>query len=241
MKIIRTADYQEMSVEAGKILVEKIRSNPQLTLGLATGSTPGGVYEYLIHDHHENHTSYKQAKTVNLDEYIGLSRDDSNSYHYFMRKNLFDEIDLPLEQTNIPNGTATDLQAECARYEKLIEELGGVDIQILGIGKNGHIGFNEPGTPFESQTHVVALAESTRDANSRFFSSIEEVPTHALTMGIASILKSKEILLLASGTEKAEALAKLLNGDIDESFPASALKHHKNITIIADNDALRDM
>ncbi len=239
MKLIRTENYAEMSLEAGKIIVNKIRSNPSLTLGLATGSTPKGVYGYLIQDHETNGTTYKQVKSVNLDEYIGLQAPDPNSYHYFMRENLFNHLDISEFHTHIPNGAANDLEQECLRYEQLIKELGGVDLQILGIGQNGHIGFNEPGTPFSSRTHIVTLAENTREANSRFFKTFEEVPTHAITMGIASILASKEILLLVSGEAKAEALLKLMNGEISEEFPASALKHHQNVTVIADRDALK--
>jgi glucosamine-6-phosphate deaminase len=239
MKLIRTENYTEMSLEAGKIIVDKIRTNPSLTLGLATGSTPKGVYDYLIQDHEENETTYKQVKSVNLDEYIGLSTGDPNSYHYFMNQNLFKHLDINENQTHIPNGAASDLEQECLRYEQLIKELGGIDLQLLGIGQNGHIGFNEPGTPFTSTTHIVTLAQNTREANSRFFNSLEEVPTHAITMGIASILKSKEILLLVSGEGKAEALYKFVNGEISEEFPASALKYHSNVTVIADRDALK--
>ncbi|MDQ0975183.1 glucosamine-6-phosphate deaminase [Neobacillus niacini] len=239
MKLIRTENYAEMSLEAGKIIVDKIRSNPSLTLGLATGSTPKGVYNYLIQDHETNETTYKQVKSVNLDEYIGLKAQDPNSYHYFMRQNLFNHLDIHENHTHIPNGAAGDLEQECLRYEQLIKELGGVDLQLLGIGQNGHIGFNEPGTSFSSRTHIVTLAENTRIANSRFFNSLEEVPTHAITMGIASILESKEILLLVSGEKKAEALLNFMNGDISEEFPASALKHHQNVTVIADRDALK--
>nr|WP_263324879.1 glucosamine-6-phosphate deaminase [Neobacillus sp. Marseille-Q6967] len=239
MKIIRTENYLEMSVTAGRLLAEKIRSNPSMTLGLATGSTPKGLYEYLIQDHRDNGTSYQQIQSVNLDEYVGLPAQDPNSYHYFMWKNLFDHIDIAGESTHIPNGAAEDLEQECTRYDQLIKEIGGVDLQILGIGQNGHIGFNEPGTPFSSRTHIVTLAENTREANSRFFNSMEEVPKHAITMGITSILESKEIFLLASGEQKAEALSKLLNGEISEAFPASALKQHQNVTIIADKNALK--
>ncbi|MFJ5759659.1 glucosamine-6-phosphate deaminase [Neobacillus sp. NPDC093182] len=239
MKLIRTENYAEMSLEAGKIIVDKIRSNPRLTLGLATGSTPKGVYDYLIQDHGTNGTRYQQVKSVNLDEYIGLKAQDPNSYHYFMRQNLFKHLDISEHHTHIPNGAASDLKQECLRYEQLIKELGGVDLQILGIGQNGHIGFNEPGTPFSSRTHIVTLAKNTREANSRFFNSFEEVPAHAITMGIATILESKEILLLVSGEKKAEALLKFMNGEISEEFPASALKHHENVTVIADRDALK--
>lgn len=239
MKLIRTENYAEMSLEAGKIILDKINNNPSLTLGLATGSTPKGVYDYLIQDHKSNGTSYKQVKSVNLDEYIGLPAKDPNSYHYFMRQNLFNHLDINEMHTHIPNGAVSDLEDECIRYEKLIKELGGIDLQILGIGQNGHIGFNEPGTSFSSRTHVVTLAQNTREANSRFFNTIDEVPTHALTMGIASILESKEILLLVSGERKAEALLKFMNGEISEDFPASALNYHQNVTVIADRDALK--
>jgi glucosamine-6-phosphate deaminase len=239
LKIIRTENYAEMSIQAGRIVAEKVRSNPSMTLGLATGSTPKGLYQYLIKDHQENGTSYKKVKSLNLDEYIGLPLKDKNSYHYFMCQNLFDHIDINQNLTHIPNGAASNLEEECVRYENLINELGGIDLQILGIGQNGHIGFNEPGTSFNSRTHIVTLAQNTREANSRFFNSLEEVPTHAITMGIASILGSKEIFLLASGEAKADALFKLMNGEYSEDFPASALKQHQNVTIIADKDALK--
>ncbi|CRK81452.1 glucosamine-6-phosphate deaminase [Neobacillus massiliamazoniensis] len=238
MKIIRVSNYEDMSKQAGKLMVEKIRSNPSMVLGLATGSTPIGVYQYLIKDHKDNSTSYKNIKTINLDEYIGLPFGDSNSYHDFMKNNLFNHLDIQHENTYIPNGNAKDLDIECARYETLIQEIGGIDLQILGIGENGHIGFNEPGTAFDSRTHIVNLAENTRVANSRFFQSIADVPTHAITMGIASILDSREIFLLASGVKKAQAIACLMTGKWSEDFPASALMHHKNVTIIADEDAL---
>lgn len=219
-------------------IIAKIQANPKLNLGLATGSTPTGVYKKLIQDHEENNTSYKQINTFNLDEYIGISKKDHNSYHYFMCENLFDHIDVPLEQTHIPDGTAKNLDEECRRYEQFIEEHGGIDLQILGIGQNGHIGFNEPGTSFSSRTHIINLAESTRKANSRFFESLDDVPTQAITMGIASIMESKEIFLLVSGASKAEALARLMNGEVSQQFPASILKNHPNVTIFADKEAL---
>lgn len=220
-------------------MIEKIRSNPDMTLGLATGSTPKGVYAELIKDHLENGTSYEKITTINLDEYIGLPSSDPNSYRYFMNSELFNHLNIPLENTNLPNGTADDINQECLRYERLIKDLVDIDLQLLGIGRNGHIGFNEPGTSFKSRTHVVKLAESTRKANARFFESTDEVPTHAITMGIASILDSREIVLLASGSAKAEAIRRLVNGEPDEHFPASALKLHPNVTIIADEEALR--
>jgi glucosamine-6-phosphate deaminase len=239
MKIVQAKDYQDMSRIACQIILKKIKSAPSLTLGLATGSTPKGLYDCLAEDYKGNRTSYKNIHTANLDEYIGLPKEDKNSYHTFMNENLFKHIDIPVSQTYIPNGLAADLAEECRRYDRQIKMLGGIDLQVLGIGQNGHIGFNEPGTPFSSRTHVVDLDESTIEANSRFFSSIEEVPNQAITMGIASILDSREILLLASGKSKADAVYHLLNEKPDEKFPASALQLHPHVTIVADAEALQ--
>ena len=196
MKLIQVQDYQEMSQKAAEIVIEKIKEESTNHLGLATGGTPEGLYNRLITDHKENHTSYKQVKSFNLDEYIGLSATNPNSYHYYMAHTFFNHIDINQEDTNLPNGTAENIQEECSRYDEMIDKMGGIDLQILGIGQNGHIGFNEPGTSFASKTQVVALAESTIEANARYFDSIDEVPTQAITMGIASIMKSKEIILL---------------------------------------------
>ncbi|WP_066290540.1 glucosamine-6-phosphate deaminase [Bacillus sp. FJAT-29937] len=239
MKIIRTTSYEEMSLKAAEIMIDRIRNNPEITLGLATGSTPIGVYQRLIEDHVQHMTSYKKITTVNLDEYVGIDEHDPNSYHYFMKEQLLDHIDIPPSQTHLPDGMAEDMHEECAKYEALIESIGGIGLQLLGIGENGHIGFNEPGTPFTSKTHMIELEEDTRQANARFFNSLEEVPTHAVTMGIATIMASKEIILLASGKSKAKTISQLINGEIDESIPASALKNHPNFTIIADEEALK--
>ncbi|RDI41390.1 glucosamine-6-phosphate deaminase [Falsibacillus pallidus] len=238
MNIIETANYEEMSRKAADYLVKLVSAKKDAVLGLATGSTPHGLYSEMVEDHKMNGTSYEQIRTVNLDEYIGLPSTDPNSYHTFMRKRLFDWIDIKSENTHIPNGQAGSLEKECLRYEQMIENLGGIDLQVLGIGHNGHIGFNEPGTSFNSSTHVVELAESTKKANSRFFASLDEVPTQAITMGIKTIMKSKEILLLVSGSSKAETLQKLIHGPFTEDFPASILQRHPNVTIIADQDAL---
>lgn len=239
MKIIQTKNYEEMSKQAAKIVLSRIKENPQMTLGLATGSTPMSLYKEMIRDHRKNGTSYRSIHTVNLDEYIGLSPDHPSSYYYFMKKQLFDHIEIPIDNINIPSGTVENLAKECEQYEQLIKELGGIDLQILGIGPNGHIAFNEPGTPFHSRTHVVNLTESTIQANSRFFESIEQVPTKAISMGLQTIAESKEIILLASGSSKAEAMKNLINGPIDEKFPASILKEHPNATLIADSEALQ--
>ncbi|WP_416829222.1 glucosamine-6-phosphate deaminase [Ectobacillus polymachus] len=238
MNIIEVENYDEMSQRAAALMIETIRRKPNAVLGMATGGTAVGTYKCLIQDFKENNTSYKQAYTVNLDEYVGMNPNHKQSYHTYMNSNLFQYIDLPKEHQFIPNGKADDLEAECKRYDDAIEELGGVDLQILGIGHNGHIGFNEPGTSFQSKTQVVELAESTRNANARYFDKIDEVPTHAITMGIATILKSKRILLLVSGKGKAEILHKLFVSDLTESIPATALKTHPNVTIIADREAL---
>jgi len=237
MKLIMTKDYLDMSKKAASIFIERVQKKHDITLGLATGSTPKAVYELLIQDYQQQHTSYKHVRTVNLDEYIGMSPCDKNSYHQFMMNHLFQHIDIQMENVYIPDGTAKDLEQECHNYEEKIKSLGGIDLQLLGIGKNGHIGFNEPGTSFDSRTHVVNLAESTRQANARFFTNIDEVPKKAITMGIATILEAKEIVLLASGSAKAEAIFNLFHGSVTEQFPASILQKHANVTVIADHEA----
>jgi glucosamine-6-phosphate deaminase len=238
VKIIEVSGYKQMSERAAQHVIEKVRNSGCLTLGLATGGTPKGLYGELIEDHHANGTSYKCVNSFNLDEYIGLTKEDPNSYYQYMCSNLFSYIDIPLSQTHIPSGMADDAAEECRRYENMIDEAGGIDLQILGIGENGHIGFNEPGTSFQSGTHIVDLTESTREANARYFDSLEEVPHQAITMGISSIMKSREILLLVSGESKREAMKKLIENEVSESFPASILKEHPKVTVIADSDAL---
>ncbi|MGJ7910161.1 glucosamine-6-phosphate deaminase [Neobacillus sp. LXY-1] len=239
MKIIEVKDYMEMSQKAAEYIIEKVCNQPNIKLGMATGGTPVGMYKKLVEDHQKNGTSYKKVMTFNLDEYIGLNGDNKNSYRYYMNENLFNHIDIDKKRnTFIPRGDIKDYNEECLRYEDLIDKHGGVDVQILGIGNNGHIGFNEPGTSFQSVTHVVNLASSTIQANARFFERMEEVPTQAITMGISTIMRSKEILLLVSGESKNQALHSLLNGEITESFPASILKNHPCVTIIADKAAI---
>lgn len=233
--VIKVKDYEEMSKRACEHLVNKIHELDHPVLGLATGSTPEGLYKRLIEKYNNDEVSFEGATTFNLDEYVGLNKEDPQSYHFYMMDKLFNHIgDLSPDNIHLPNGAARDLEQECQDYEALIRKAGDVDIQVLGIGKNGHIGFNEPGTPFTSRTHVVDLDESTREANSRFFDSMEDVPKQAITMGIETIMESKEILLLVSGKEKAEALARLLEGEMSEDFPASVLRKHNHVTIIAD-------
>jgi glucosamine-6-phosphate deaminase len=238
MNIIKAKDYNEMSLKAAQYCINKIHNNPKIKLGLATGGTPVGLYKELVRDHQENQTSYKDVTSFNLDEYIGLSGDDPNSYRYFMDHHLFDHLDINKSNTHVPQGDVQNPEQQCLDYERLLKEHNGVDLQILGIGSNGHIGFNEPGTSIHSETHIIELTKSTREANARFFNNrIDEVPTHAITMGIASIMRSKEILLLISGTQKNEALTQLLQGEINENFPASILRNHPCMTLIADEAA----
>lgn len=237
MKFIIVENYDELSRLAGEMIVTKVKNSPNIILGLATGGTPEGTYKFMIEDHKHNGTTYQNVTTFNLDEYIGLSGDHPNSYRRFMDEHLLNHIDIRKERTFIPCGDADDLEKECERYEKLIAEAGGIDLQLLGIGRNGHIGFNEPGTSFQSKTHIVDLTESTRQANSIYFDRIEDVPTKAITMGIDTIMNSREILLLVSGDSKKETLKQLIEGEIDESFPASILKKHPKFTLIADKAA----
>jgi len=234
MKVINVGSYQELSEKAANLVIETVQEKPNAVLGLATGSTPIGLYNELINDHAKNSTSYSKICTFNLDEYVGLEGSHPQSYLYFMREHLFNHIDILPENTFIPNGKAEDMEKECGRYEELIKEKGGIDLQILGIGQNGHIGFNEPGTSFSSRTHMIQLTESTRKANSRFFPSMEEVPTRAITMGIQTIMESRKIILLISGQAKKAALKRLLTDEISEDFPASVLKLHNDVTVITD-------
>lgn len=242
MKIIKVHDYAEVSLNAGEMILEKVKQQSKLVLGLATGGTPIGTYQCqcLIEDFKRNQTSYKHVHTINLDEYVGLNVEDRHSYAYYMRTRLFNHLDLPHEQTHIPNGVASDLVKECHRYESVITSLGGVDLQLLGIGENGHIGFNEPGTSFLSKTSVVELSPLTRKANARYFNSLDEVPSHAISMGISTIMQCRQIILLASGEKKAKILQQLLSGQVSEQVPASILKKHHDVTIIADQAALEN-
>ncbi|MCP9282938.1 MULTISPECIES: glucosamine-6-phosphate deaminase [Bacillus] len=237
MNIIEFESKDQLGKEAAAIIARTIAAKPDAVLGLATGGTPIETYKELIQLHQAHQLSFKQTKTINLDEYAGLNPEHENSYMTYMKRHLFDHIDLPQDQYFLPNGNAAHLEKECLRYDQLIEAVGGIDLQLLGIGQNGHIGFNEPGTPFNSKTHVVQLDENTRQANARYFSSIDEVPTHAITMGIASILSSKKILLLASGKSKAKVIQYLEQAEIHPDFPASALKLHEDVTVLIDREA----
>ena len=239
MKILVVKNYDEMSKVAAKELAEIISKKPEATLGLATGGTPVGMYKELIDMHKNNSLDFSKVTTVNLDEYVGLSGEHDQSYRYFMDSNLFNHVNIRKEYTYVPSGLAEDMLKECVNYDKRIEELGGIDVQVLGIGSNGHIGFNEPSDTLSLGTHVTDLAESTIEANSRYFASKEEVPTKALTMGLGAIMKAKKILLMVSGESKAEIMDKVVNGKITTQVPASFLQMHKDVVLIIDEDAAR--
>ena len=236
MKVIKVKNYEEMSEEALKVMLSVVSENPNAVLGLATGSTPLGLYAKMAQDHRDNGTSYANCRAVNLDEYVGLDASSDQSYVYFMRENLFKNIDIKLENTHIENGTAADKEAECARYNALLNELRQ-DIQLLGIGSNGHIAFNEPGTAFDSLTHIVDLAESTIKDNSRLFKSIDEVPRQAFTMGLSNIMNAKKVLILANGEGKANAVRELVKGEAREEVPATVLQSHPDCILICDEAA----
>lgn len=236
MKVIKVKNYEEMSTVAAEIFKDVVKNKPNAVLGLATGTTPLGLYAELIKDHKENGTSYKNIKTVNLDEYAGLDIGSDQSYVYFMRHNLFEGLDIDLKNTNIENGKAEDKEKECERYNNLLGEMQQ-DIQLLGLGSNGHIAFNEPNTPFGSGVHVVKLTENTIKDNSRLFADINDVPRYAFTMGIKNIMNAKKIVVLASGKNKANAVKASVEGDVTEIVPASVLQLHPDCTFIVDEDA----
>lgn len=232
MKWIEVNTYDEMSEVAAKIFIEQIQKKPNSVLGLATGGSPVGMYKELVERHRAGQVSFKDVQTFNLDEYVGLKRTSPTSYWTFMHNNLFNDVNIKQENIHLPNGEAEDLAAECMAYDSRIDAAEGIDLQLLGIGVNGHIGFNEPGTPFDSMTNIVELTESTRTENAIYFDDEAEVPTHAITMGIQSIMKAKEIVLIAFGEKKLAAIQKLKSGHITEDFPASQLLKHPNVTII---------
>ena len=236
MKVIITENYDEMSRKAGEIVTEIVKNNPNAILGLATGSSPIGMYDYMVKEHLSSGVSYAKVSSVNLDEYVGLDGANENSYAFFMSKYLFDRVNIDKKNTYLPDGKAEDKQAECDRYNALLETMKQ-DVQVLGIGSNGHIGFNEPGTSLDSVTHVVDLTENTIKDNSRLFDDISQVPTQAFSMGIKNIMNAKSIILLASGKNKAEAIRGLVKGKIDVSLPASVLQLHPFVTVIVDKDA----
>ncbi|GAA6375594.1 glucosamine-6-phosphate deaminase [Firmicutes bacterium i23-0019-B6] len=238
MKIIRTKDYEEMSRKAANLISAQILLKPDCVLGLATGSTPIGIYDQLVEWYKKGDLDFSTVKTVNLDEYKGLTRDNEQSYYYFMHHHLFDRVNIDEENTHVPNGKVENGDEECLRYEALIKSMGGVDLQLLGLGRNGHIGFNEPAADFPKITHCVDLTESTIEANKRFFASADEVPRQAYTMGIGTIMKADKILVVANGENKADAVAAMVQGKINPEVPASILQLHNNVILVADEAAL---
>ena len=238
MKFICTETEREAGICAAEIMAEVINSRPDAVIGLATGSTPLNMYSELVRMYREGSISFKGVRSVNLDEYVGLAPTHSQSYAYFMSKNLFDNIDIMPENTHLPSGIATDPSIECERYDRLLDRIGRVDIQLLGIGHNGHIAFNEPDTHFPKDTTLVSLTDSTVNANSRFFESMESVPKQAISMGIGRILRAKRILLLATGGGKADILEKALFGRITPDVPASILQFYQGeLTVVCDSEA----
>ena len=236
MKVIITENYNDMSRKAADIIKNLLIKKNDAVLGLATGSTPIGLYKYLIEMNKDHVIDFSKVKTVNLDEYIGLGSNDSQSYRYFMNTNFFNHINIDKNNTYVPNGLAKNLEEEGRRYDKVIADLGGIDLQILGIGNNGHIAFNEPNRKLTAGTHVTPLTESTIKANSRFFDCIDDVPKTALTMGLGQIMKARKIILVASGRNKADAVKQLLNGKITTECPATMLQMHNDVTVIIDKE-----
>lgn len=238
MQIYRAKDYEDMSKKAANIIASQVVLKPNCVLGLATGSTPIGAYKKLVEKYEQGDLDFSQVTTVNLDEYKGLPRENDQSYYYFMHDNLFDHVNVKPENTHLPDGTKEDSDEECARYEELIRALGGQDLQLLGLGHNGHIGFNEPDAIFEKATHCVDLQESTIEANKRFFASADDVPRQAYTMGIGTIMQAKKILVVVSGEDKADTVAKAFFGPVTPEVPASILQFHKDVVLVADEAAL---
>ena len=237
MRIIKTKDYADMSRKAANIIAAQVILKPDCVLGLATGSTPIGTYKELIKAYENGDLDFSLVKTANLDEYRGLEKTNDQSYDYFMKDNLFNHININFENLNIPNGEKPDAEEECARYEAVVKALGGQDLQLLGMGHNGHIGFNEPADEFPKETHCVDLQESTIQANKRFFEKVEDVPTQAYTMGIGTIMQAKKILVIASGVDKAEIVKKAFFGPITPQVPASILQLHPDVTVVVDEAA----
>ena len=232
MRVIETKSYAELSRKAANLISAQVLSKPDSVLGLATGSTPIGTYKQLIEWYEKGDLDFSEVKSINLDEYVGLTGDHDQSYRYFMNTNLFNHVNIDKAKTNVPSGVAEDLEAECARYDALIESMGGIDLQLLGIGHNGHIGFNEPADSFVVPTHVVELGETTINANARFFSSADEVPKKAVTMGIKAIMQAKKVLLIANGPDKKAIVEKALYGPVTPEVPASILQFHPDLTVV---------
>lgn len=240
MKLIRAKDYKDMSRKAANFLSAQVILKENAVLGLATGGTAEGIYEQLAEWYRKGDIDFSSVSTVNLDEYVGLDAADEQSYHYFMYEHLFRHINIREKSCHLPNGKADSIEEECKRYDRLIEKLGGIDMQLLGIGENGHIGFNEPDEAFEQMTHCVQLKRSTIDANARYFTSMEDVPKQAITMGIKAIMQARSIVLCASGARKADILHKVLFGPVTPEVPGSVLQMHPRLIVVADTEALAE-
>ncbi len=238
MRIYCTENYEAMSRKAAAVMAAQIIAKPDCILGLATGSTPVGLYQNLIAANKAGDLDFSRVTTVNLDEYAGLDGTHDQSYRYFMNTNLFDHVNIDKSRTNVPGGKTADPEAECARYEALLQKLGPADIQLLGMGRNGHIGFNEPADTFTVPTHVVELTQSTIEANARFFASADEVPRKALTMGVGAIMRARKVLVVVSGADKAQAVKDAFAGPIDPHVPASILQVHPDVVLVGDKAAL---
>ncbi|MDI3548611.1 MAG: glucosamine-6-phosphate deaminase [Halanaerobiales bacterium] len=237
MRVIIEEDYEAMSKKAALLVASQINLKPNAVLGLATGETPLGMYRQLIKMYRKGEIDFSEVITFNLDEYYRLPPDNSRSYHYYMQENFFNHINIHPGNTHLPDGMAADIDEECSRYEEMIRQNGGIDLQILGVGSNGHIGFNEPAERLNVTTHLVSLTEETIRANSRFFNSPDDVPRKAVSVGIATILKARRIILLASGRNKARAIKKTVNGYVDTKVPSSLLQTHPEVTLIIDQEA----
>lgn len=238
MRIVRAKDYNDMSRKAANILSAQVIMKPNCVLGLATGSTPVGTYAQLVEWYNKGDLDFSNVTTVNLDEYRGLNRENDQSYYYFMNEHLFSKVNVNHERTFLPDGTEKDSEKACADYNQIIEDVGGVDLQLLGLGHNGHIGFNEPGDVFKAKTHCVDLTETTIKANQRFFASIDDVPRQAYTMGIQTIMQARKILVVVSGEDKAGIVKEAFFGPITPRVQASVLQLHPDITVVADEAAL---
>ena len=238
MKLIKAKDYKDMSRKAANFLSAQVILKENSVLGLATGGTSEGIYEQLVEWYRKGDIDFSSVSTVNLDEYVGLDGMNEQSYRYFMKQHLFSHINIKEENCHLPDGMADNIEDECIRYDRLIEQLGGIDMQLLGIGENGHIGFNEPDEAFEQMTHCIRLKEGTIEANSRYFASKEEVPRRAVTMGIKAIMQARAIVLCASGAKKAEILNKVLYGPVTPEVPGSVLQMHPRLIVVADEEAL---
>ncbi len=238
MKIIHAESYDDLSRKAAEIIAAQIKSKPDSVLGLATGSSPVGTYKELVKMYESGELDFSRISSINLDEYVGLDGTSDQSYRFFMNDNLFDHVNIDKSNTNVPNGKAEDRDAECSRYDALRSEIGPIDMQLLGIGENGHIGFNEPSDEFIYETHVVTLTDSTIMANSRLFADPADVPRYAMTVGMETIMTAKKVLLVANGAKKAQALRDTVSGPVTPRVPASILQQHPDVTIIADAEAL---